>query len=115
MSQVLGPALKEGATFAALLPVLAKVAEGGKNLTILVEERARPYLDHVLASWTDGPPSSAVAFVLSGRDPKAEKWRRFTLSRVAPWTYELGAFPTGFNNAADPLAPGVPPSSSRKR
>ena len=115
MSHAFEPALKTGVPFSALLPKLGGVSDGGTPLTVQVEDRARPYLDHVVEAWTDGPPSSAVAYVLSGRDPKDQKWRRFTLSKVAPWTYELGVFPTGYNNAQDPLAPGVPPSSSRRR
>lgn len=113
MSNALAPALAKGVSFAALLPKLGAVSDGGKPLTVRVEDRARPYLDHVVDGWTDGPPTSVVAFVLSGKDPKDHKWRRFTLAKVAPWTYELGVFPTGYNNAQDPLAPGVPPSSSR--
>ena len=115
MSESLGAALKKGAAFTGLLPVLGKVSDAGKLLTIKAEERALPYLDHVVDGWVDGPPSSVVAFILSGKDPAAEKWRRFTLSKVAPYTYELGVFPTPFPNAQDPLAPGVPPSSSRPR
>jgi hypothetical protein len=116
MSEALGSALSKGVTFAQLLPRLAGAAEAGRNLRVAPEERARPNLDHVVEGWVDGPPTSEVAFVLSGRDPAGDhKWRRFTLSRVGPWTYELGVFPTPFNNGQDPLAPGVPPSSSRRR
>lgn len=116
MSEALGSALSKGLSFSQLLPRLAAQAEAGRTLTLTVEERARPYLDHVVDGWMDGPPTSSVAFMLSGRDPSADhKWRRFTLSRVSPWTYELGVFPTPFNNSQDPLAPGVPPSSSRRR
>ncbi len=116
MSEALGSLLCKGVSFTQLLPRLGAAAEAGRTLTLTVEDRARPYVDHVVEGWTDGPPSSAVAFVLSGKDPAGDhKWRRFTLSRVAPWTYELGVFPTPFNNGQDPLAPGVPPSSSRRR
>jgi len=114
MSEALGKALSKGVSFAQLLPRLA-VPDAGKNLTVQVEERARPYLDHLVEAWTDGPPTSVVAFVLSGKDPGAEGWRRFTLSKVGPWAYELGVFPTPYHNAQDPLAPGVPPTSSRRR
>lgn len=114
MSEALGKALAKGVTFAQLLPKLG-VTDEGKALTVKVEDRARPYLDHVVDGWTDGPPTSVVAFVLSGADPAGHAWRRFTLSKVAPWTYELGVFPTPYHNAQDPLAPGVPPTSSRHR
>lgn len=113
MSEALGKALSKGVTFTQLLPRLG-VPEEGKPLTVRVEDRARPYLDHVVEAWTDGPPTSVVAFVLSGKDPAGHAWRRFTLSKVAPWTYELGVFPTPFHNGQDPLAPGVPPTSSRR-
>ena len=115
MSEALGKVLSKDTTFAALLPRLRAATDQGKAFTLRVEERAHAYLDHVVEAWTDGPPSSDVAFVLSGKDPAGHHWRRFTLSRVAPWTYELGVFPTPFPNAQDPLAPGVPPSSSRRR
>ena len=115
MSENLGRALKKGVSFAHLLPGLAAASEAGKTFTVRVEERARPYTDHVLAGWSDGSPTSNVAFILSGKEPGADKWRRFTLSHVAPWPYELGVFPTPFPNADDPLSPGVPPSSSRRR
>ncbi|MSQ02174.1 MAG: hypothetical protein EXR71_09830 [Myxococcales bacterium] len=115
MSEALGSALIKGITFAKLQPRLAAASEGGKGFSIRAEDRVRPYLDHVVEAWTDGPPSSDVAFVLSGKDPTGRQWRRFTLSRVGPWAYELGVFPTPFHNADDPLAPGVPPTSSRRR
>lgn len=115
MSEALGTALVKGVTFTQLLGKLGAASEGGKPFVLRVEERAKPYVDHMVESWTDGPPSSDVAFVLSGRDRDDQLWRRFTLSHVAPWTYELGVFPTPFPNAQDPLAPGVPPSSSRRR
>ncbi len=114
MSDSLTAAMQMGVSMDALVKKLGGVAEGGKNLTIKVEDRARPYLDHAVAGFIDGPPTSVVAFVLSGKDPGAEAWRRFTLSQVAPYTYELGVFPTPFHNGQDPLSPGVPPSSSRR-
>ncbi|MBM4393411.1 MAG: hypothetical protein FJ090_19995 [Deltaproteobacteria bacterium] len=115
MSDSLAAAMQKGLSMDALVKKLGGVAEGGKALGIEVEDRARPYLDHVVEGVVDGPPTSVVAFVLSGKDPAAEAWRRFTLSQVAPYTYELGVFPTPFHNGQDPLAPGVPPSSSRRR
>ncbi len=107
-------AMQKGLSMDALVKKLGTVAEGDRNLSIKVEDRARPYLDHTVEGFVDGPPTSVVAFVLSGRDPRDEAWRRFTLSQVAPYTYELGVFPTPFHNGQDPLSPGVPPSSSRR-
>lgn len=115
MSAILGSKLVKGRTFADTLPALNGLPEGGRPLVVRVEERAKPYLDHAIDGWVDGPPTSNVAWMLSGRDPAAEKWRRFTITKVGPWTYELGVFPTPFPNSQDPLAPGVPPSSSRRR
>ena len=115
MSEALGSALVKGITFAKLQPRLAAASEGGKSFIIRAEDRVRSYLDHLVVAWTDGSPASDVAFVLSGKDPDADQWRRFTISRVAPWTYEIGVFPTPFNNGEDPLSPGVPPTSSRRR
>lgn len=107
--------LAKGATMSQLVARLhGTAAEGGKALVVTVEDRCKPYLDHVVAGFVDGPPTSAVAWVMSGKDPAAAAWRRFTISRVAPYTYELGAFPTPFHNADDPLSPGVPPTASRR-
>lgn len=115
MSENLAACFTKGTSVASLAAALGKVAEEGRKLTINVEHRARPYLDHVVEGHVDGPPTSVVAFVFSGKDPEAEAWRRFTLSKTAPFTYEVGVFPTPFHNALDPLSPGVPPSSSRRR
>jgi hypothetical protein len=108
-------ALQKGASFEDTVRRLATVEEGGRRLTIRVEPRCVPYLDHAVAGWVDGPPTSVVGWVLSGQDPAGDGWRRFTLSRVEPWTWELGVFPTPFRNGVDPLSPGIPPSSSRAR
>ncbi len=113
MSQTLAGALQKGLTFRDLLLRMSKLHEAGKPLALQVEGRSVPYLDHTLVSWTDGPPSSTVAFVLSGQAADGHSWRRFTLSRVGPWRYELECFPTAFHNGEDPLAPGMPPSQSR--
>jgi hypothetical protein len=115
MSEAFGVALQKGQSFSQVLSTLGRVVDAGKTLSFSAEERALPYLDHVVEGWVDGPPSSVVAFVLCGKDPAGDKWRRFTLSKIAPWSYELGVFPTPFPNNQDPLAPGVPPSSSRRR
>jgi hypothetical protein len=113
MSQTLANALQKGVTFRELLTRLNGLPEAGKPLALQVEARSVPYLDHVVVGWTDGPPTSAVAFVLSGAAPEGHAWRRFTLSRRGPWRYELECFPTPFHNPDDPLAPGIPPSQSR--
>jgi hypothetical protein len=113
MSAILGSKLAKGKSFADTVPMLDGLPEAGKPLKLRVEPRAVPYLDHAIDGWVDGPPTSNVAWLLSGREPGTQKWRRFTITKVAPWTYELGVFPTPFPNANDPLAPGVPPSSAR--
>ena len=106
-------ALQKGASFGETVRRLGAVQEGGRLLTVRVEARCLPYLDHAVVGWVDGPPTSVVGWVLSGQDPGGSGWRRFTLSKVAPWTWELGVFPTPFRNGVDPLSPGIPPSSSR--
>lgn len=113
MSKTIAGALREGMTFQDLLASLAALQEGGKPLPVQVEARTVPYLRHTVVGWVDGPPTSVVAFVLSGADPKGGAWRRFTLSRKSG-KYELEVFPTPFHNAKDPLAPGVPPSASKR-
>jgi hypothetical protein len=114
MSTTIQGALRTGTTLRELLGSLAKLQDAGKPLNFQVEARTVPYLDHRVVGWVDGPPSSAVAFVLSGEDAAGHMWRRFTISKVGPWRYELECFPTGFNNSKDPLSPGIPPSSSRR-
>jgi hypothetical protein len=113
MSHTIASALTKGATLRDVLPRLAKLSEAGKPLQFQLEARSVPYLDHVLVGFTDGPPTSVVAFVLSAQEPGHEHWRRFTISKKGPWLYELECFPTPFNNPDDPLAPGIPPSASR--
>lgn len=113
MSHAIETALHKGVTFRDLLQKLAKQHEAGKPLQFQVEARSVPYLDHTVVSWVDGPPTSVVAFVLSGEQPGEHYWRRFTLSKVGPWRYELECFPTPFHNPTDPLSPGMPPSQSR--
>jgi hypothetical protein len=114
MSSAIGAALQKGATMKDLLNKLQAVSVEGKKLTFSQEERCTPYLTDKVVEWTDGPPTSVVAFVLSGADVDGEHWRRWTISKVGPWRYQLGCFPTPYNNARDPLAPGVPPTSSRR-
>jgi hypothetical protein len=113
MSQTIAAALKKGVTFDALLRSLSSLSEAGKKLTFQVEARTAPYLDHTVVGFIDGPPTSVVAFMLSGADPAGHAWRRFTISKVGPWRYELGGSPTPFHNPDDPLSPGVPPSAGR--
>lgn len=115
MSAVIGASLSKGQTLKDLATTLERVKEGGAPLQITVEARGVPYLADTVVGWTDGPPTSTVAWVLSGADPHGGAWRRWTITRVGPGQYQLGCFPTHFRNALDPLAPGVPASSSRPR
>ncbi len=105
--------LQQGTTIADTLSALDGSVAAGKPLSVSAHDYARPYLDHVVAGFVDGPPSSQVAAVISGAAPGGG-WRRFTLSRSGPWQYLLEVFPTAFNNADAPLAPGIPPTTSRK-
>ncbi len=100
--------LKDGSTLSDLLRSLA-----GQNLDMRVHPYCAPYLDHKVAGHVDGPPSSRVVAVVSGADPNSQSWRRFTISRTGEGQYEMGVFPTAFHNANAPLAPGIPPSTSR--
>lgn len=113
MSKTIEGALRTGITFDELVASLAGLSAGGKKLQLQVEARTVPYLRHTVVSWVDGPPSSTVAFVLSGADPRGDAWRRFTLSCKDDGRYELACFPTPFHNGVDPLSPGIPPSASR--
>jgi hypothetical protein len=114
MNATLAAGLQKGVTMRALLQRLAGLTEAGKPLQLQTEARTVPYLDHTVVGWVDGPPTSRVAFVLSGEEPGGDHWRRFTISKVGPWRYELECFPTPFNNGQDPLSPGIPPSASRR-
>lgn len=114
MSKTIEGALRQGVTFQDLLTQLAALSDAGKPLQVQVEARSVPYLKHTVVGWVDGPPTSVVAFVLSGADPSGDGWRRFTLSKKGPWRYELECFPTPFHNSKDPLSPGVPPSASKR-
>ncbi|MFZ5480767.1 MAG: hypothetical protein ACOZNI_28665 [Myxococcota bacterium] len=115
MSATIAGALQKGVTLRDLLPRLAALHEAGKPLQVQVESRSVPYLDHTVVGWTDGPPTSSVAFVLSGEAPDHAHWRRFTISKAGPWRWELECFPTPFPNGEDPLSPGIPPSAARRR
>ncbi len=114
MSTTIQATLKKGQSLRALLASLSGLSDAGKPIALQTESRTVPYLDHTVVGWVDGPPTSSVAFVLSGEDATGQHWRRFTISRVGPWRYEVACFPTPFNNANDPLSPGIPPSASRR-
>lgn len=105
--------LQSGATISDTLASIEGAISGGKPLAIQAHDYALPYLNHVVAGFVDGPPSSEVAALISGAAPGGG-WRRFTISRTGPWQYVLEVFPTTFNNADAPLAPGIPPSTSRR-
>jgi hypothetical protein len=105
--------LVAGQTLELLLEKLDGHAVGDGHVRARVDTRARPYLDHEIVAWTDGPPSSNVVAFIAGRDPNQPRWRRFTLTHTGPWMCEIDAFPTPFNNPEAPLAPGIPPSASR--
>ncbi len=105
--------LQQGLTIADTLSAMDGAEASGRPLVVKAHDYALPYLDHVVAGFVDGPPTSKVAAVLSGAAPGGG-WRRFTLSRTGPWQYLLEVFPTAFHNKDAPLAPGIPPSSSRK-
>lgn len=113
MSSVIGGSFQKGQSFGDLKKKISGAMEAGKPLALEVDDRSLPYLDHTVVAWTDGPPTSTVAWVVSGADPHGDAWRRFTISKVGPWRYRLAAFPTPFHNPVDPLAPGIPPSSSK--
>jgi hypothetical protein len=113
MTSVIAGALQKGMTLRQVLAKVQGAQDGGKPIRITSQDRCVPYLDSTLAGWVDGPPTSIVCFVLSAQDEHGHGWRRWTISKVGPWQYELGVFPTPFKNERDPLSPGVPPSSSR--
>ena len=112
MSTAIGGALAMGLTMKQVLAKLNGLAVAGKPIAVSSEARCAPYLHSTVVGWVDGPPSSNVAFVMSGAD--GESWRRWTISKVGPWRYEIGCFPTPYHNAKDPLSPGVPPTASRR-
>ena len=104
---------QKGSTVAQLKDALHGKQIEGRALTITVDPRSLPYLNHIVDGWVDGPPPSNVEVVFSAKDPKADKWRRFSLSRKGSWRYEIDVFPTPFNNSTAPLSPGSPPGASR--
>ena len=116
MRKVVLSTFKKGQTVKDFAFALNGVVAEGQALVVTIDPRTPPGLDHVVEGWVDGPPVTVVAAVFSGRDPEADhKWRRFTVTRKGPWHYEIDAFPTPFNNAVDPLSPGIPPGASARR
>lgn len=105
---------KKGQTVSELIAALGTIQVDGKPIAVAWDYRARPYLDHTVVGWVDGPPSSNVAVVFSGETPEHDYWRRFTVSRTGPGKYDIDVFPTPFNNATAPLSPGIPPSASKR-
>lgn len=105
---------KKGQKVTELISALQAIQADGKPISVTYDYRTRPYLDHAVVGWTDGPPSSNVAVVFSGADPEGASWRRFTVSRVGPGRYEVDVFPTPFNNPESPLSPGIPPGASKR-
>ena len=105
--------LTQGQTLGELLEVQQDHGVGEDTIRASVDIRARPYLSHIVAGWTDGPASSNVIVVLAGKSPTTDSWRRFTVSHTGTWRCEIDAFPTPFNNPEAPLAPGIPPGASR--
>jgi hypothetical protein len=105
----------KGKPITHLQQALAGKSVAGKPITVTVDHRALPYLNHLLVGWVDGPAPSNVLAVLSGQDPRKEGcWRRFSLSHKGPWRVEIDVFPTPFHTADSPLSPGIPPSASGK-
>lgn len=113
MREALRAMLTDGLSLGDLLAKLDGCGVDGDTIRATVDVRARPYLAHTLVGWGDGPPSSNVIAIISGKSPTKDQWRRFTLTHTGTWRCELDAFPTPFNNPEAPLAPGIPPGASR--
>ncbi len=105
--------IEEGVSLRKVVDTVDGSTANGQAVTARASHQATPYLDHGVAAFVDGPPTSNVVAVISGRSPSGG-WRRFTLSRTGPWQYELEVFPSVFKNGDAPLAPGIPPSTSRR-
>ena len=114
MRQEIIQKLKKGQKVEDLLGTLRALRVGSKALVVDFDYRCRPYLDHAVVGWTDGPPSSNVVAVLSGADTDGAHWRRFTITRTGAGKYEIDVFPTPFNNPESPLSPGIPPGASKR-
>ncbi len=114
--QLILSTLAAGASIVEAQASLDGAPHAGQPLKLSISVRAVAYTDHVIEAFVDGPPTSPVVAVLSARDPAhADTWRRMTISRVGPWHYEVGVFPTPFGNAQSPLSPGIPPVRTRGR
>lgn len=105
--------LKEGVQIGQLIKELDGTQLHGQALKLTVHPYAAPYLDHTVAGFTDGPPTSSVLAVISA-DTGHHTWRRMTIHRVGPMHYELGVLATEFGDKLAPLAPGIPPGPTRK-
>lgn len=114
MRQEMLQKFRKGMKVDELISTLRTIRVDGKAIAVDFDYRARPYLDHTVVGWTDGPPSSNVAVVFSGQDTDGEHWRRFTVSRTGPGRYDVDVFPTPFNNPESPLSPGIPPGASKR-
>jgi hypothetical protein len=105
--------LKEGVTIAQLVKDIDGTQDKGKPLKVTVHPYAAPYLDHTVAGFTDGPPTSTVNAIISAATGH-DTWRRMTISKAGPWHYELACLPTEFGDPKAPLAPGIPPGPTLK-
>ena len=114
MRQAILSRLKEGQSIEELIDDLASHGVGSNTIQASIDNRAWPYLGHTVAAWADGPPSSNVVAFIAGQSPGKSLWRRFTVTHTGTWRCEIDVFPTPFNNAEAPLAPGIPPGASRQ-
>lgn len=114
MRQEMIAKFQKGQKVEDLIKTLRTISVGSAPIAVNYDHRTRPYLDHTIVGWTDGPPSSNVLVVFSGATPENDYWRRFTVSRVGPGKYEIDVFPTPFNNPESPLSPGIPPGASKR-
>lgn len=102
--------LQAGQALTDLRSTLDGSSDDGVTLHVTVDDRALPYMNHVVSGWVDGPQPSNVVAVISGAAPSGDKWRRFSLTRTGAGRYEIDCFPTPFQNADAPLSPGIPPA-----
>ena len=73
---------KKGLKVTELITALQAIKIGAKPITVGYDYRCRPYLEHTVVGWTDGPPSSNVEVVFSGENEEHDYWRRFTVTRT---------------------------------
>lgn len=114
MRQEMIQRFQRGQKVTSLIEALGGLKAGDAPITVGYDYRCRPYLDHTVVGWVDGPPSSNVLVVFSGENPAHDHWRRFTVTRVSAGKYEIDVFPTPFNNPVSPLSPGIPPGASKR-